>query len=118
MVFWGDKTAIEQLANLLRAGAVGTGPLGLGSFSEAVDGRAIIIRTAVPERGMRSSDFGFEWALSSQNMIDFADALDVLAESHGPGHQYPECGVSDEIAVMASCGEYPDDLRPLPEKMR
>ena len=27
------------------------------------------------------------------------------------GHQYLTCGVTDEITVMVSHGEYPEDLR-------
>ena len=112
VVFWGDSKAIEQLANLLRASAIGTGPLALGSFCEAVDGRAIIIQTAVSQCGMQPYGSGFEWNLNAQTMADFAERLDILAESNRPGHQYLECGVTGEIAVMASCGEYPADLKP------
>jgi hypothetical protein len=35
-LFWGDAKAMSDLADLLRASSVGTGPLTLGSFSEAI----------------------------------------------------------------------------------
>jgi hypothetical protein len=114
ILFWGDARALSQLANVLRASSVGTGPLSLGSFSEAVDRKTIVIRTTSPPRGMQVSGSGFEWELDSPTMVDFAEKLDVLAKSNKPGHQYLECGVTGEIVVMASCAEYPADLAPLP----
>jgi hypothetical protein len=41
----------------------------------------------------------------------FADFLDPLVATGGPGHQYLSCG-KGEIEVMISVGEYPPDLRP------
>jgi hypothetical protein len=38
--------------------------------------------------------------------------VDTLAASGKPGHQYLTCGVTDEITVMVSQGEYPENLRP------
>jgi hypothetical protein len=112
VVFWGNQRAMNELAGILRACSVGTGALSLDSFSEAVDGRTILIKTVSPPVGMRARANGFDWALDADTMTNFADMIAVLAESCEPGHQYLECGASGEIVVMASCGEFPGDLRP------
>jgi len=112
VLFWGDAEAMSKLSNLLRASSIGTGPLSLGSFSEAADRKAIVIHSVSRSVGMRVSGSGFEWGLDTETMISFADMVDVLAESKQPGHQYLECGVQGEIVVMAACGEYPADLSP------
>ena len=46
-------------------------------------------------------------------MLEFAELVDVLAESNEPGHQYLECGVKEEITVMVARDEYPPDLNPM-----
>ena len=114
VLFWGDTKAMRDLAGLLNASSVGTEPLALGSFSDAVDRKTIVILPTSPTVGMRFRDSRFEWCLDPETMIDFSDKLNVLAESNKPGHQYLECGVKGEIVVMASCGEYPADLSPNP----
>ena len=38
--------------------------------------------------------------------------VDALAASGKSGHHYLTCGVTDEITVMVSHNEYPEDLRP------
>jgi hypothetical protein len=55
VLFWGDANAMHQLANLLNASSVGTGPLVLNSFITAVDGNTITIRTAYACLGMRTA---------------------------------------------------------------
>ena len=112
VLFWGDARAMNQLGNLLRTSSIGTGPLALGSFIEAVDRRPIVVQTVSRAQGMRPNASGFEWALDPETMTDFAEMIDVLAESNTPGHQYLECDKPGEITVLASCGEYPADLTP------
>lgn len=53
-----------------------------------------------------------EWTLRPQSADDFAELVDVLAAPGKSGHQYLTCGVTDEITVMVSHGEYPENLRP------
>jgi hypothetical protein len=60
---------------------------------------------------MHRAGAGLEWSLSAETMSLFADLLDPLVAPGGPGHQYLSCG-KDGIEVMASVGEYPQDLRP------
>jgi hypothetical protein len=112
VLFWGDARAMRKLANLLNSSSIGTGPLGMNSFVNAVDARTIAIRLAPSSRGMRTSGRDFEWAMDADTKTAFADAVEILAEANVPNHQYLTCNVTGEIAVMASCGEYPDDLVP------
>jgi hypothetical protein len=112
ILFWGDASSMRELAKLLNASSVGSGPLVLNSFVEAVDGKTITIRAVTKPSGMQISGNDFQWALDPETMTEFAELVDALAESTRPGHQYLTCGVDDEITVMASCGEYPPYLNP------
>jgi hypothetical protein len=112
VLLWGDREAMQKLAALLRAASIGHGPLGLDSFSEAVDGRSIVIEPTSRSYGMISQDGWFRWGLDPETSSQFAEMIDVLAEVKEPGHQYLECGVLDEIVVMVARDEYPADLNP------
>jgi hypothetical protein len=113
VLLWGNRRDMQSLANLLRASSVGTGPLGLDSISNAVDGKPIVIETMTPARGLQPRGYGFEWSLNPETMNVFAELVDKLAESDQPGHQYLECGADGEVMVMVSRNEYPNDLSPV-----
>ena len=85
----------------------------LGEFCEAVDGNTISMRMRANRRdtGMRLNHQGLEWTLRPQSADDCAELVDALAASGKSGHQHFTCGVTDEITVMESHGEYPEDLR-------
>ena len=112
VLFWGDGTAMRKLADLLRAGSIGKERLSLDSFSDAVDRKSIVIEPASRSFGMQPQGEYFRWRLDSETMLEFAELVDVLAESNEPGHQYLECGVKEEITVMVARDEYPPDLNP------
>jgi hypothetical protein len=61
---------------------------------------------------MRSTNSGFGWGVSANDLADFVDKVDALVSSNRSGHQYLECGSHDSITVIVSLGEYPEDLRP------
>ncbi|MEI9931074.1 MAG: hypothetical protein WDM89_11145 [Rhizomicrobium sp.] len=111
-LFWGDGSAVCQLGDLLRSGSVGNGPLGLDPFSKAVDGKTVMIRSVSRSTGLRPAGSYFEWSLSKEDMVEFAELVDVLADRKGSGHQYLTCGTADEITVMVSKDEYPAELGP------
>ncbi|MGA9456076.1 MAG: hypothetical protein WBV43_11455 [Pseudolabrys sp.] len=50
-------------------------------------------------------------SFKASSAADFAALVEALAASGKSGHQYLTCGVTDEITVMVSHGEYPEDLR-------
>lgn len=112
VLFWGDARALHKLSSLLRAGSIGTGALSLDPFSEAIDRKTVVIKSVRRSRGMRIRGANLEWALERKAMTKFADIVEGLADTGTPGHQYLTCNVDDEITVMVSCGEYPDDFRP------
>jgi hypothetical protein len=60
---------------------------------------------------MRLRHKGLEWTLRPRSADDFATLIDALAVSGKSGHQYLTCGVTDEITVRVSHGEYPKNLR-------
>jgi hypothetical protein len=111
-LFWGDQKAMSEFAGVLRASAVGNRLLGLQSFSDAVDGKSVVIQPISRSKGLRMVGQYFEWTISKEDMDEFAELVDGLAESTGPGHQFLKCGADDEIVVMVSKDEYPPDLRP------
>lgn len=114
VLLWGDAAGMHALSNLLRKMLVGPGDLTLSEFCEAVDGRTITVRMRANRRdtGMRLHHEDLEWTLRPQSADDFVALIEGLAASGKAGHHYLTCGVTDEITVMVSHGEYPDSLRP------
>lgn len=60
---------------------------------------------------VRGEENAFRWELDASSAEWFAELIDVLAVPSKRGHQYLEhLRSSGNIVVMASCGEYPEDL--------
>lgn len=114
VLLWGDLDGMQALGDFLRRMLVVPRAMTLSSFCEPVDGRKIIVRMRASRRdtGMRLNSHGLEWTLRPQSADDFAASVEALASSGRSGHQYLACGVTDEIMVMVSHGEYPAILRP------
>lgn len=114
VLLWGDLVGMHALGDFLREMLVVPRAETLSSFCEPIDGKNITVRMRANRRdtGMRLKTGGLEWTLRAQSADDFAALLDTLATSGKAGHQYLTCGVTDEIMVMVSHGEYPDSLRP------
>ena len=113
VLLWGDAAGLHALSTFLRKMLIVPCAMTLGEFCEAVDGKTISVRMRANRRdtGMRLNHQGLEWTLRPQSADDFAELVDALAASGKSGHQYLTCGVTDEITVMVSHGEYPEDLR-------
>jgi hypothetical protein len=105
---------MRALSDLLRKMLVVPSAMTLSEFCEAVDGKTVTVRMRANRRdtGMRLRHEGLEWTLRPQSADDFAALIDALAASGKSGHQYLTCGVTDEITVMVSHCEYPENLRP------
>ena len=114
VLLWGDTAGMRALSGLLRQVLVVPSAMTLSEFCEAVDGKTVTVRMRANRRdtGMRLRHEGLEWTLRPQSADDFASLIEALAASGKPGHQYLTCGVTDEITVMVSQGEYPKNLRP------
>ena len=114
VLLWGDAAGLRALSDLLRKMLVGPSDMTLSEFCESVDGRTVTVRMRANRRdtGMRLHHEDLEWTLRPQSADDFAGLIDALAASGESGHQYLTCGVTDEITVMVSHGEYPENLRP------
>ncbi|MGB7693336.1 MAG: hypothetical protein WBM12_10730 [Pseudolabrys sp.] len=113
VLLWGDAAGMRALSDFLRKMLIVPRAMTLGEFCEAVDGKTITVRMRANRRdtGMRLNHEGLEWTLRPQSAADFAALVEALAASGKSGHQYLTCGVTDEITVMVSHGEYPEDLR-------
>jgi hypothetical protein len=113
VLLWGDAAGLNALSDFLRKMLIACGAVTLGDFCEPADGRTITVKMRANRRdtGMRLSHEDLEWTLRPQSADDFAAIIEDLAASGKPGHQYLTCGVTDEITVMVSHGEYPENLR-------
>lgn len=113
VLLWGDATGMRALSALLRKMLVVPSAMTLSEFCEAADGRTITVRMRANRRdtGMRLIHEDLEWTLRPQSADDFAALIEALAASGKSGHHYLTCGVTDEITVMVSQGEYPETLR-------
>lgn len=114
VLLWGDQCDMRALADLLRKfSPAGTNSSLADLGCHAQTGETVFVRYCETEaRGLKrvaGKDGTFLWELDRDHAILFAEMVEVLASS-GHGHQYLECGTSDEIAVNASCCEYPDDF--------
>jgi hypothetical protein len=114
VLLWGDAAGMRALSDFLRKTLIASNTMTLSEFCEHVDGKTISVRMRANRRdtGMRLNHEGLEWTLRPQSADDFAELVDVLAAPGKSGHQYLTCGVTDEITVMVSHGEYAENLRP------
>ena len=114
VLLWGDAAGMRALSDFLRKTLVVPRAMTLGEFCEPVDGKTITVRMRANRRdtGMRLNHKGLEWTLRPQSADDFAALVESLAASGKSGHQYLTCGVTDEITVMVSHGQFPENLRP------
>jgi hypothetical protein len=105
---------MRAFSDFLRKTLTTSSAMTLSEFCEHVDGKTISVQMRANRRdtGMRLDHEGLEWTLRPQSADDFAELVDVLAAPGKSGHQYLTCGVTDEITVMVSHGEYPENLRP------
>ena len=113
VLLWGDAAGLSALSVFLRKMLIVPGAVTLDDFCEPVDGRTITVRMRANRRdsGMRLNHEDLEWTLRPQVADDFAELVGALAASEKSGHQYLICGVTDELTVMVSHGEYPENLR-------
>ena len=114
VLLWGDQNDMRFLADLLRSIPSSGSDSSLTDFGcHAQTGETVLVKFGdAGARGMNRAegrDSTFFWELDPAHAISFAEMVEALALSDH-GHQYLECGSSDEIAVNASCCEYPDDF--------
>jgi hypothetical protein len=114
VLLWGDAAGMHALSDFLRGMLSVPRIVVLTEFCEPIDGKIITTRMRANRRdtGMRLNNKGLVWTLRAQSADDFAELVDTLASSGRSGHQYLACGVTDEITVMVSHAEYPENLRP------
>jgi hypothetical protein len=116
LLLWGDNSDMLTLSAFFRqmAAAPREVPFNEVGFCSAA-GDIVIV---VPQEGsyggvtrVRGQEKAFRWELDASSAERFAELIDVLAVPSARGHQYLEhLRSSGDIVVMASCGEYPEDL--------
>jgi hypothetical protein len=116
LLLWGDNADMLTFSAFLRRMAVAPREV---AFSEigfcSAAGDSVIV---LPQKGgsggvtrVHGEEKAFRWEIDASSAEWFAELIDVLAEPSCRGHQYLEhLRSSSDIVVMASCGEYPDDL--------
>jgi hypothetical protein len=116
LLLWGDNADMAALGAFLRQMAMAPREVALSEvgFCSAA-GDTVIVMPQKGNRGGVTRVLGeekvFRWELDASTAEWFAELIDVLAEPSCRGHQYLEhLRSSSDIVVMASCGEYPDDL--------
>lgn len=112
VLLWGDQNDMHALAGLLRGVPSIRTESSLAKLGcHAQIGETVFVKFCESAaRGMKrveGKDGTFQWELDRDHSILFVELVEVLASSD-QGHQYLECGSSDEITVKASCCEYPD----------
>lgn len=118
VLFWGSSEGLVALAALLRAlSARGEAEIRLTDepWMRAVHEIRITIEISDSGRGIHRIAAGarndFSWSLTPASARDFAAAIEALADSTHPAHQYLDSDDKDQCVVMVSMDEY-DDLQP------
>ena len=116
-LFWGSPSDMSRLREALDQVANGVSSLPLSSLpsSKSVDGSTVVLKAVPRTSGFRKTLRGqldFDWGLDRETALQFSEMVAVLATSKRPGHQYLESIRSEDVTVMVSCDEYPDDLAP------
>lgn len=114
VLFFGDIQGYSLFANLFdnykdKKGAT----IDLATLDYFIPGKInIIIKILSKDTGMKHiNENVFEWGLSKGKCEEFSDKLKRLTlESTGGVHEYLDCDSLDEVAVVASLGEYSVEL--------
>jgi hypothetical protein len=116
LLLWGDNGDMRALSAFLRQMAAAPREVRLSEvgFCPAA-GDTVIVMPQTGSRGgvtrVQGDERAFRWEVDASSAELFAELIAPLAESSRRGHQYLEhLRSSSDIVVMASCGEYPDDL--------
>ena len=118
-LLWGDAEDMTRLMEALAAASNGAPRRTLTDIpdSMSVDGSNVVLETVTRDIGLwqDARDPGlYHWQVDEECWLMFADLVEPLTRcsTHHPRHQYLDCLGENEITVMVSCGEYPDDMKP------
>lgn len=114
LLIWGGADDMRRLADAFWTAANEEETVVLGEVPGCLSADGMIVRLETVRRPVgiwrdRSDPNLFHWEADPESWGQFADLVEPLCE--GTGHQYLECQ-DDEVTVIASCGEYPPDLKP------
>jgi hypothetical protein len=116
LLIWGSSDAVARLYEALVQRADGEGPDVLTDIAgcRSVDGSSVLFETVGESEGLLRDEVepeAYRWRMDRDGWYEFAEQVEPL--THGsPGHQYLRSHADDDIVVLVSSGEYPDDLTP------
>lgn len=119
VLFVGDRVALENLAEFLEALSKsqeqGKEVLDNKQLFAPEHKRRIKVQITPSPCGMRrinpaSEETHFEWSISRDIAMRFAELTRAVAASDKPCHQYLDSGETDEITVIVSKDEYDESL--------
>lgn len=110
LLFSGNQNGIKVLRDIFQECAKkGPANIKLHEFPLFISNVELTLRSTKAATGMKKvNDQKFEWNLDPERMTTFAEVLEGLGAK--PAHEYLDCGSMDDVQVMVSSGEYPDDL--------
>jgi hypothetical protein len=110
LIFSGNQKGIDALRDILQEGTTkGAASINLHECPLFVSNVEVTLRSTKDAAGMKKiSDKQFEWNLDPKKMTAFAEMIKGLGTT--PAHQYLDCDAMDDVQVMVSSDEYPDEL--------
>jgi hypothetical protein len=114
LLFWGEADDLSRFAALLRRAAssprrefpLADEPL----FRPTARTSVVIVKSSaglgLRRRGRGAADAEFRWAMDRDLARRFADLIEAVARSAGPGHHYLDAPEVDDALVVVSKGEY------------
>ena len=119
VLFLGDRVALENLAEFLEALSIsrerGKEVLDNKQLFAPEHERRIQVHITTSPCGMRrinstAEETYFEWSISKEIAMRFAELTRAVAAAENPCHQYLDSGETDEITVIVSKDEYNESL--------
>jgi hypothetical protein len=119
ILLWGGPDDMARLYEALSQVAAGEGPQVFTDIAncQPVDGSSVQFEIVGEAEGIVRDPVEpdlFHWRADADTWCWFQELVEPLmhCSSAKPGHQCLECVVGGDIAVMVSCCEYADDLKP------
>jgi hypothetical protein len=119
ILVWGGPDDMARFFEALSLVAAGEGPQAFTDIAgcQPVDGTTVQFETVGEAEGIERDPVEpdlFHWRADVETWVWFQELVEPLmhCSSAKPGHQILECVVGGDIAVLVSCCEYPDDLKP------
>ena len=119
LLIWGGADAVARLYEGLAQLAAGEGPAALTEIAGtlSVDGATVLFETVGESDGLLRDEVEpdtFHWRIDSEGWFEFQERVEPLIHYRPgvSGHCLLQARGDEDIAVVVSVGEYPDDFKP------